>query len=155
MGSQQCSTPQCAHSLPAFRAAWTVCSQYAAMCPSFLTFFQGLGFQWKRLKRLWSCAQQFLHALRCHIKRTGQFLTHHSWGLSSRTLRFQRDCTETIKHVCRDAWVARDTAFWPCSQNLDLLPRWPLALNTDFMSPVKSFIYHILHQLFHCYCIFF
>lgn len=27
MCSQQCSTPQCAHSLPAFRAAWTVCSQ--------------------------------------------------------------------------------------------------------------------------------
>lgn len=38
---------------------------------------------------------------------------------------------------------------------LDLLPRWPLALNTDFMSPVKSFIYHILYQIFYCYCIFF
>lgn len=69
------------------------------MCPSFLTCFQGLGFQWKRLKCLWSCAQQFFHALWCHVKRTGQFLTHHSWGLSSRILHFQSNCTETTKHV--------------------------------------------------------
>jgi hypothetical protein len=50
-----------------------------------LTFFQGLSFWWQRVKCLRSCAHQSLHSLRCNIKGTRQFVTHHSLSLLLRT----------------------------------------------------------------------